>query len=82
MLGHAALTVDRELLWILIAASCAPAVIVAAATRLRAVRRAGRPRRLGYVGAAVDGVLTGVGIGLSVALVVLLVGAGMAALRG
>jgi hypothetical protein len=35
-----------------------------------------------YVGAAVDGVLTGVGIGLSVALVVLLVGAAMAALRG
>jgi hypothetical protein len=80
MSAHAALTVDRDLLWILMAVCCAPAVLVVAATRLRAVQRDGRPPRLAYVGAAVDGVLTGVGIGLSVALVVLLLAAGTAAL--
>ena len=81
MSAHAALTVDRELLWILIAACCAPAVLVVGATRVRAVARDRSSRRVAYVGAAVDGLLTGVGIGLSVALVVLLVAAGTAALR-
>ena len=81
MSAHAALIVDRELLWILIAVCCAPAVLVVAAARVRAVQRNTRPRRLAYVGAAVDGLLTGVGIGLSLALVVLLVAAGTAALH-
>jgi hypothetical protein len=70
------MVVNRPALWVLFAICCLPSAIWV--LRLRLARsfyrdhRSWREAPLGFVGALVDGVLTGVGVGLAVAFVVVI----------
>ena len=71
------MVVNRPLLWMLIAICCVPSVAVLVRIRLRAEfysRHSGwREAPLAFAGRLADGVLFGLGVGLSVAAAVLVV---------
>jgi hypothetical protein len=70
--------VDREAFWVLIGLCCLPSLVVAARVKLRPVRAAHpswRDGKMAFAGACADALLTGLGIGLTLATFLLLLAA-------